>query len=39
MSVTNIWTSESGNTGTQLLDPQSHTLATGSTDIPEDEAA
>lgn len=39
MSVTNIYFDESGNTGTQLLDPQQPYFTTGSTDIPDDEAA
>jgi hypothetical protein len=35
----NIYFDESGNTGTQLLDPQQPYFTTGSTDILEDEAA
>ena len=39
MAVTKIYFDESGNTGTELLDPQQPYFTTGSTDIPEDEAA
>jgi hypothetical protein len=39
MAITNIYFDESGNTGTELLDPQQPYFTTGSTDIPEDEAA
>ena len=39
MAVTTIYFDESGNTGTELLDPQQPYFAIGSTDIAEDEAA
>lgn len=39
MTVTNIYFDESGNTGTELLDPQQPYFAIGSTDILDDEAA
>ncbi|MBZ9678240.1 DUF3800 domain-containing protein [Mesorhizobium sp. ES1-1] len=39
MTLTTIYFDESGNTGTELLDVQQPYFTTGSTDIPEDEAA
>lgn len=37
--VTNVYFDESGNTGTELLDPHQPYFTTGSTDVPEAEAA